>query len=174
MADLDLDGIDALAAAATPGPWNLRTPWTVEGKHPDSKVIDLGTFVWDHDAALIAATRDAVTALTARVRELEAAAAQVDPDEVIEVSFDPDLVVAWDGSNPMKAREQATRYRKQRDNAVERGDRMKEQRDEARAEVARLRAQVDAVTALCDEWERRTDPYMAARLRAALATGGES
>jgi hypothetical protein len=83
MTDIDLDALDALAAAATPGPWfadsteigrtygddptGLIETWVAESCDIDNPEQGAA------NAAFIAAARDAVPALTARVRELEAA-----------------------------------------------------------------------------------------------------
>ncbi len=144
MADLDLDALDALAAAATPGPWEVE----FDGTEPAAVYADdggigtayicrdlaQGVSYGEADAAFIAAAREAVPALTARVRELEA------------------------GDTFLRLAQVAAA-----------------ERDEARAENARLRAQVDAVTALCDEYVRSGIRWLAeSEVRAALATGAES
>lgn len=83
MSDIDLDRLDALAAAATPGPWQEDGPWW--SNHVSGWVITTGAdrnavayqpLGWDRlptsaaDAAFIAAARDAVPALVAEVRRL--------------------------------------------------------------------------------------------------------
>lgn len=72
MADLDLDEIERLADAATPGPW---------GVEPDRNSLDdlvmakigLVAATAREDAAFIAAARTAVPALSAEVRRLREA-----------------------------------------------------------------------------------------------------
>lgn len=70
---LDLDALEALAAAATPEPW-------VVGHNRDGEAwlrFPAGGWIsaewrWEHDAQFTAAARTAVPALVARVRALEA------------------------------------------------------------------------------------------------------
>lgn len=81
MTSEELDRLDALANAATAGPWqtNEGTRWTVS-KRPGSGLTDAGTFFVVSmapedaaDATFIAAARDAVPALVAEVRRLKEA-----------------------------------------------------------------------------------------------------
>ncbi len=174
--DLDLDALDALAAALPTtekvGAAEVATLHDYDGHL--GVLLVVGDVSWSlRDArtfaAFIAAARDAVPALTARVRELEASASSW--ERVAE---------GWRSAF----------------------DDVKRDADEARAEVARLRAQVDAlnreatswcdaatlanaridaVTALCDEVQGvngskvlRTPYSLAREVRAALATGAES
>lgn len=85
MTAAELDALEALANAATPGPW--KQDWTWIGKHEMPMSIEandglrvIGTLdEWEDqcpaDSRFIAAARDAVPRLIARVRELEAEAA---------------------------------------------------------------------------------------------------
>lgn len=65
-APLNLDELERLGKAGTPGPWNPFGGWmdTDNGK-------DIGFFFKCADANLIAAARNALPALIARIRELE-------------------------------------------------------------------------------------------------------
>jgi hypothetical protein len=77
----DLDALSALAEKATPGPWHQgregngyeSTRDVYFGREPDSeRSLDIATYIWsDKDAALIAASRDAIPALIAYARERE-------------------------------------------------------------------------------------------------------
>ncbi len=92
---MDLDEIDVLCAAATPGPWSLRPvrfdDWGVvrsangyvvavgragDTIHNPAEHRQLGTDPFEHNAAFIAAARTLVPQLVARVRQLEADAAR--------------------------------------------------------------------------------------------------
>jgi hypothetical protein len=67
MTNDELDTLDALAAAATPGPWEMGT-----GKAYNVLTLTevLAEGLESADAAFIAAARDAVPALVAEVRRL--------------------------------------------------------------------------------------------------------
>lgn len=79
---LDLDALEALASAATKGPWGHYSPrgrgWPnydpIFGGRPGDEVALVKRF---EDHRFIAAAREAVPALIARVRELEAQRADV-------------------------------------------------------------------------------------------------
>lgn len=71
MTEIDLDALEALAEAATPGPWEAVGFYVRLG---DGFAVALANSRQEHspsDAAFIAAARTAVPALVARVRELE-------------------------------------------------------------------------------------------------------
>lgn len=83
---IDLAHLEALANAATPGPWITEGSISVEPKdmvvaERDGHVIDLterggidyggGEFLRVEDAAFVAAAREAVPTLIARIRQLE-------------------------------------------------------------------------------------------------------
>lgn len=88
MAELDLEVLERLAAAATPAPWVVQDgcSWRRIGARGDGDVLcptnhpgdghpDLDGRNREADLAFIAAAREAVPALLRRVRELEAARA---------------------------------------------------------------------------------------------------
>ena len=70
---LDLDAIEARAAAATPGPWDSpdasKYPDNAEELHISNWCLSMST---SEDAQFIAHSRTDIPALTARVRETEA------------------------------------------------------------------------------------------------------
>jgi hypothetical protein len=75
MTEQELQAIEALAAAATPGPWRAETDYRDDTTvlytavhEGEGWVVAEGTLV--HDAAFIAAARTAVPALVAEVRRL--------------------------------------------------------------------------------------------------------
>lgn len=72
---LDMDAIEALANAATPGPWEGE--YLIYRKKIDSNDDDcfIAEIARDGDGPFIAATRSAVPALVAEVRRLRAALA---------------------------------------------------------------------------------------------------
>lgn len=77
MTDDELTRLEALAAGATMGPWHARDGCHVDDMRgcPIVEWADGGRepgFYYDADAAFIAASRAAVPALIARVRELQA------------------------------------------------------------------------------------------------------
>ena len=82
MAELDYDELQRLADGATPGPWfqgrgnqRFEKPREVYSKREpeEEDSHDIATFVWsDEDAEFIVASRSAIPALLARVRELVA------------------------------------------------------------------------------------------------------
>ena len=72
---LDLAALEALCAAATEGPWAVDEPWSNDvlgPRYPDGRphLVCYGSGA--ADAEFIAAARDAMSKLIARVRELEA------------------------------------------------------------------------------------------------------
>jgi len=79
MTDEELARIEALANAAAPGPWEIRTHdelYAVKGQAGWVASMDADTSSADAaNAFFIAAARDAVPALVAEVRRLRAAAA---------------------------------------------------------------------------------------------------
>jgi hypothetical protein len=85
--ELDLDELERLAAAATPGEWSYDwgAVWAAAQGGGRMVLLDMRSYNDDrfeeapHDGAFIAAARTAVPALIARVRELEAAVAAVLP-----------------------------------------------------------------------------------------------
>lgn len=100
---LDLDAVEALCAAATPGPWSLRpvrfddwgvirSPWGTivavgragETEYDEREHRRLGTDPYEHNAAFIAAARTLVPQLVARVRALEAGPDDAACDRVID------------------------------------------------------------------------------------------
>jgi hypothetical protein len=72
---LDLDAIEARAAAATPGPWTTSSEWSVRTGARDDELVACVQYK-DHgrDAAFIAAARTDVPALVAECRALRAVA----------------------------------------------------------------------------------------------------
>jgi hypothetical protein len=99
--DVDLDALERLAEAATPGPWCTlsgsisHVDGRVDGVHAGSvgeMVIGCGRSYCKKprgdDATFIAAARDAVPALIAEVRSLRASLAI--PVGVVDVNADPD------------------------------------------------------------------------------------
>lgn len=77
MAELDYDELQRLADAATPGPWSWHSRQTVDGDSwavfgTSDRALAGNRDGWTPDAEFIAASRSAVPALLARVRELEA------------------------------------------------------------------------------------------------------
>lgn len=74
--DLDLDALDALCAAATPGPWPVVTKGNTVRSHAIPGVCS-GISPKTGNAAFIAAARTALPTLVARVRALEEANAEL-------------------------------------------------------------------------------------------------
>ena len=177
MADVDLDGLDALAG-------QMRHPFTYADIESigGGSIYDDGVLVasirWDTEPVdprirrtvyrdegdrigeYLVAAANAVPALTARVRELR-------------LSLD----IADD--NLTRARAEVARLRAELAGRVAEVDSLRLSLDVACDQRDRLRAQVDAVTALCDSAEARGKhdryPVVATRqVRAALATGAES
>lgn len=70
---LDLDAIEARAAAATPGPWATSSEWSVRTGARDDELVACVQYK-DHgrDAEFIAAARSDVPALVAELRALRA------------------------------------------------------------------------------------------------------
>ena len=79
MTDDELDRLQALADAATGGPWTAATTVDEYGQRLHTMdVLPLTSFgeIEPHDAAFIAASRDAIPALIAEVRRLRWQAAE--------------------------------------------------------------------------------------------------
>jgi hypothetical protein len=71
MTDEELDRLEALAKAATQGPWTVDDHESAEHVHGPGPV-PAATAIRHEDAAFIAASRDAVPRLVAEVRRLRA------------------------------------------------------------------------------------------------------
>lgn len=115
MTQDELDRLEALAKAATPGPWYQvyegSSDWTVYGPDDDVKSV-ANLHRWHQvecpDAAFIVAARDAVPALVAEVRRLRA---------LVEAAYregydngyvtDPWRDQSWESSDARKALEGA-------------------------------------------------------------------
>jgi hypothetical protein len=81
---LDLDELQRLCDAATPGPWDVE----------DGVVLrKVGDVIFVEDAAFIAAARDALPKLIARVRELEARVNEADYLDRVTDPRGPGIVV---------------------------------------------------------------------------------
>lgn len=111
----ELDRLEALAKAATPGPWYQvyegSSDWTVYGPDDDVKSV-ANLHRWHQvecpDAAFIVAARDAVPALVAEVRRLRALveAAFIEGQESSKTDRD-DMAWYWPQSHARKALEGA-------------------------------------------------------------------
>ena len=74
----DLEELARLCAAATPGEWSVR----FQAVRCAGQSRDLGGWLYSADAQLVVAARNALPALIARVRELEAERARaLDPPD---------------------------------------------------------------------------------------------
>jgi hypothetical protein len=78
VTDTELSEYEALAAAATPGPWRAERDhlghWRITWPHSqNSSILRKQKVFSDEDVAFIAAAREAVPALVAEVRRLREA-----------------------------------------------------------------------------------------------------
>ncbi|MEU6387648.1 hypothetical protein ABZ847_29290 [Streptomyces bauhiniae] len=89
---LDLDALDAMAAAATDGPWTAHDDGLVWADRIGDPVSGS---VLPEDAALIAAARNALPALVAEVRKLRAKLAAATP-QVLTAEPGPEVTTVWD------------------------------------------------------------------------------
>ena len=100
MSALDLDALEALCDAATPGPWVAApSPWEgVSAPHGDPRdggsceIVDCVRGPSHGDAAFIAAAREALPALITRLRAAEGRTAW-QPIETVAVD---ETVLLWD------------------------------------------------------------------------------
>lgn len=86
MTNDELNRLEALANAATPGPWRHQTAANADAPDDHGAVKAGGALLIDDapdvDCAFVCAARDAVPALVAEVRRLRAALKKIAADEM--------------------------------------------------------------------------------------------